>query len=382
MLTEEGVAYLIVKRSLASLSVEEEADLNSWLQESESNVRLYDRLINTNFADDLRLMDSIDGQLIFKKYLSRYVNPCQTLRRRRLLRIARYSVMIASVVLVAIGSSLYFNSSRTEDLNINEFTDNKVAELTLANGQVILLDESVNDAIQGVVIDVRDARVEYAANAQVSTKIEYNELSTPVGCQYQIVLSDGTKVWIGPKSTLRFPVKFAANRRDIYITGEAYFDVAKSNVPMFVTSYNGISVKVLGTSFNFKSYPEDKVSEVALERGSVKLSYNDISAIMSPGELGVCDLSTNSITVSECNTSKYTSWTTGMLKFRNESLKSIMTTLSRWYNINVQFDPAIDSTMLYSGDIMKTDNVKTILQAFVETGRITYDIINNTVTIK
>lgn len=164
--------------------------------------------------------------------------------------------------------------------------------------------------------------------------------STPRGGTYQIVLSDGTKVWLNASSELKFPASFnQTKQRSVELSGEAYFEVAKNKMKPFMVRSNGQEIEVLGTHFNVNSYLDEKVTKTTLLEGAIKLSQlkrdNPASYVLRPGQQAVAG---NTVVIRNVDAMDVIDWKNGMFIFNKESLESIMRKLSRWYDVDVVFE--------------------------------------------
>lgn len=388
MLDEQNIAKLIVKSRIGSLSDRETRVLNDWIANDSGNRDLYDRMLNKDFAEDIDIINRIDSVAGYKKYIDKYGMPLS----RTNIRPKIFGWMAASSAVLAVFVVITTLMLRPDITMLDSSSYHKslvkATILTLADGRTIELNDAVNDSlsvIDGIDIDMQKATIVYQNAPVKKNELEYNTIETPIGAQYHVVLSDGTNVWIAPDTRLKFPVRFPVDKRMVYVEGEAYFDVAKSDSPMCISASNGVSIDVLGTAFNFKSYPDDISTEVVLERGVVRMNYQNNGVTMKPGELGVCSpmaVGSGDIAIEKADIEYHTAWRFKRLVFAEEPIASIMTKLKRWYDIDVRFSNTTDTSLLYSGDLLKTDDISTILNAFVETGKLKYEIKGNTVYIK
>jgi transmembrane sensor len=197
-------------------------------------------------------------------------------------------------------------------------------------------------------------------------EVRYSEIYVPFGQISQVILSDGTKIWLNSGTTLRYPEKFSETSRSVSVTGEAYFQVAKmQDKPFFVNSDN-LKVEVLGTSFNFTSYKEDITASVILIEGSVDVqdTTGRTIATLHPGQMLTKHLRTNSIDMKEVKTAFYASWIEGKISFDDERLDQIAAKLERWFNVEISFDSEQLKSYRFTGTILKNKPVDQIMQAF------------------
>ena len=172
------------------------------------------------------------------------------------------------------------------------------------------------------------------------------EITSPLGVRSQIVLPDGSNVWLNAESTIRFQVPFSSKSRNVELSGEAYFEVKKDKRRSFQVQSGKINVTVLGTRFNYKAYAEDPKVEVVLAEGKVSLSTDVFTAgkelILNPGDRAVIDRTTNQTVISSEKIEKYIAWHTGKLVFDECPMAEVATQLERWFGVEVTIgDPKI-----------------------------------------
>lgn len=165
------------------------------------------------------------------------------------------------------------------------------------------------------------------------------EVQAPAGSRMHIELGDGTKVWLNHGSKLKYPYRFEGKIRKVFLTGEAYFDVAHNKKVPFIVGTNRLDIKATGTAFNVNAYPGDNFVETTLVEGTVILyesSSNSEIKVLSPNECLKFNSQKNIITLESVNTEKYTAWKDGLLVFKNDSIANIAKKLARWYNVEVE----------------------------------------------
>lgn len=168
----------------------------------------------------------------------------------------------------------------------------------------------------------------------------YNQLTVPYGKTFELNLADGTGVQLNAGTTFKFPVNFIpGERREVFLEGEAYFNVASDHAHPFVVNADQLKVQVLGTQFNVLAYPEDKETQVVLVEGSVGMYHeeeNQHQVVLMPGDRGVFDKEGKSFVVNEVPTSVYTSWVHGELVFRDLAFDQVLKQLERHYNVKIE----------------------------------------------
>ena len=165
------------------------------------------------------------------------------------------------------------------------------------------------------------------------------EITSPPGIRSQVVLPDGSTVWLNAESTLKFSVPFPKDIRNVDLVGEAFFEVTKNQKKPFVVHSGNVEVKVLGTRFDCKAFEKDKSIEVILEEGKVSLNSNVASgqdeSILKPGDRAVIEKATGETQIVNENIGKYIAWHTGKLVFDNTSMADVASMLERWYGVEV-----------------------------------------------
>lgn len=277
---------------------------------------------------------------------------------------------IAAIFFLWYGTYMYIteNSSTTEQVATNDIQpgSNK-ATLTLANGKKI----NLSDAKTGVIIDVND--LVYSDGTPIENTgetIGTQILTTPKGGQYQVIFKDGTKIWLNAASTLTFKTSPSyLSTREVSLSGEAYFEIAKDKSKPFKVLTKGQVIEVLGTHFNVSAYKDDASTKTTLLEGSVKV--ND-QTILKPGEQSI--LSGSKITLQKIDTDISVSWKNGEFMFRNEALKDIMPKLARWYDVEVEYSNQALGNKKFGGTISRFENVKEVLDMLELTGEIYFKI--------
>ncbi|HEX6431195.1 MAG TPA: FecR domain-containing protein [Niastella sp.] len=342
-----------------SLSEQELHELLSLLDDN-------DTALKTSIGNDLQqnafagLTTAAQRQRMFDNVL----NKSQAQQKIRIIALWR-RVAVAAAILVLLGASTYLwlirtheNNTATTGITANEQQDvlpggNK-AVLTLADGSTIMLDSAANGQLvqQGktTVIKSGDGKLVYDAKSITTdhSPLTYNTLATPRGGQYQLVLPDGSKVWLNAASSIRYPTVFTGSERKVEIKGEVYFEVAPltpkggSKKTPFIVKFASPSgaegeVVVLGTHFNVNAYEDEAMVRATLLEGSVQVMADAASATLKPGQQAV--LSAHSpLTIDHSpNLDQVMSWKNGQFYFSNADIETIMRQMARWYDVNVEY---------------------------------------------
>ncbi|MDT3402239.1 FecR family protein [Mucilaginibacter terrae] len=292
----------------------------------------------------------------------------------------------AAILIIASGYWVFSvnalkNSSVQDVAQVHSIHPGKnTATLKLPNGQLLQL----KDNKEGLVIDTRDLHykdgsgINYAKEALA--KQQEMVLSTPKGGTYQVVLPDGSKVWLNAQSSITLPANFATqfNRR-LNLKGEAYFEIAKSQMHMsgkmhrrpFMVTVGSDVVEVLGTKFNIKSYAEEPAVKTTLLEGSVKFTSGKQQKIMLPGQQATANA--EAITTTYVDVDEATAWKNGNFQFTEQKIQRIMFEIGRWYNVDVVYQGAI-SQESFGGTISRNKPITEVLASLEETGAVHFKI--------
>lgn len=262
--------------------------------------------------------------------------------------------------------------------------------LTLSNGkQIVLSDISSKDIIakedQDEVTIKMDANgvITYVINPNANASEEdansFNTLSTPTGGQYNIVLADGTKVFLNAVSSIKYPTQFNGDQRIVELEGEAYFEVAKNKSKPFLVKSANQTIEVLGTHFNVHAYNNESVVKTTLLEGSVAVSSKNQKAILKPGQQSNISESSSKIAVKEVDTEAAIAWKNGRFKFDNADLKSVMKQLERWYGIKVEYRGDV-SDVRFNGGTFRNKNLSEVLKV-LELSNIKFKVEGKTIIV-
>jgi transmembrane sensor len=245
------------------------------------------------------------------------------------------------------------------------------AVLQLANGTKIILDSARSGRLaqQGNanIVKLEGGKLAYSASNEHTTEVLYNSLSTPRGGQYQLTLPDGTRVWLDAESSIRYPTAFTGTERKVEIRGQAYFEVAKNEKMPFIVRAGQTTTTVLGTSFNINAYPDEKTVNTTLLEGLVKFSSGDDAQLLRPGQQAVVNNMTGSLTVRNGDTYQAVAWKNGQFYFEDMDLHSIMRLISRWYDVDIEFQSNFDGVR-FGGGISRQLNLSNVRRLLDKSG--------------
>ncbi|MBC7422169.1 MAG: FecR family protein [Ferruginibacter sp.] len=238
------------------------------------------------------------------------------------------------------------------------------AVLTLADGSDIILDSTHQGTLakQGNVKIMRlnTATVAYKVADENNQPVSYNTLSTPNGGQYQLILPDGSKVWLNASSSIHFPTVFKGKERNVSVTGEVYFEVAKNAAKPFKITVKDMEVQVLGTHFDIMAYDDESAMRTTLLEGSVKVTKGYLHKMLVPGQQSVINESAE-IKVAAADLDEVMAWKNGLFQFNGLDIKTVMRQISRWYDVDVVYEGNIPSGH-FTGVVNRSNDISQVLK--------------------
>lgn len=234
------------------------------------------------------------------------------------------------------------------------------AILTLANGQQIILDSTQGNIVKrgGLTVINLAGKLKYEG---VGVDAEYNTISTPKGGQYQIILPDGSQVWLNAASSIKFPTAFTGNARNVKMMGEAYMEIARNPKQPFTVVANGVEVQVIGTSFNVNAYQDEANVRTTLVNGSVRVLDNRVQpVILKPGQQAIVSSGAQIKIVDNADIEQTLAWKNGAFQFNRTNLADAMRQLARWYDIEVVYEKGIPDIKFW-GEMKRDLNLSQVL---------------------
>lgn len=298
----------------------------------------------------------------------------------------------AAAVLLLVGISFFYHSDQQQPKNLVNIIRNDIAPgknaatLTLDNGKKIVL-SAANDgqltSEAGIVISkTADGQVVYTVkDDKLAAGTHIHTLSTALGETYRLRLPDKSEVWLNASSSIKFPASFASAKfREVELTGEAYFEIAKDKAHPFIVKTSHQEVKVLGTHFNINSYPEHNTTVTTLLEGSVYVSSHvEQGKTIKPGEQSIVK-SGQHIIVAPADIKNVMAWKNGYFRFRNESIEEVMAKISRWYNIEVIYKGKA-SDEKFNGNISQHKNISEVLNMLSYSNDVKFKVEGRRVTV-
>lgn len=370
------ISKLLASAFMGCKTEEDENKLTEWENQVEENKTLKDKLLNKERFelnnDNLKRYPSGEAWLDIQSKLG---NDKTT---RFIFRsILKYAAVLT--LIVSLGGFIYWYKIGRVNVDTTVLSDliihgEKGAQLILADGKTIDLSnnkEFILKESDGTTIKKGTESIDYSKSKNTSDEIIYNTMKTLRGMEYPLTLSDGTKVFLNAESKIKYPVSFIGNKREVEISGEVYFDVAKDKTKPFIVKSGDVAIEVLGTSFNVKAYNDEKELATTLVEGKVKLTAKGENVILLPGKQAIFNKKDNNLKVKEVDVNLYTSWSKGKFIFRNERIEDIMKTLKRWYDFEVVYHDEEAKNIVIGASLNRYGEIDPILEMMQKTDLVT-----------
>ena len=381
---EYKIAALIQRYVSGNATEEERNEVERWMAESEEHGVLMEKFRSDVFLQEqLAEHDIFDVEVAFKRF--------RKSKREKERRLLVYRVAgVAAVLLVVLGVAVYsWIRKETGPENMAQLVEvlspgSSRATLILAGGREVHLNDSVHLEIkeQMAMIKVKGDEVYYSEDAEYADSSDLqpsiNKVVTSRGGEYKLILSDGTKVWLNADSRFEFPSKFVGQERRVYVEGEVYFEVAKDVSHPFVVTTKQAKVRVLGTSFNVRAYP-DEIYRTTLLEGCVEvLSKKDVVKLQ-PHEQWILDGDVGR--VAPVNVRMAASWKNGSFAFDDEPLLNVFQELERWYDVHVFIANEEIREMKFTGIFPRYANMDKVLNIVELATGVSCKVSNRTIVI-
>ncbi|MBN8855826.1 MAG: hypothetical protein BGO55_16175 [Sphingobacteriales bacterium 50-39] len=395
----ERIAALITAQIRGTLTEEEALELKVWCAQSAANQALFDKLSDPEYVKD-NMKDLPNMQALksagwdrLHSMLSAEDPEWQGAPVRR-VNWRRYWVVASLIGVAIVGTLLYVRSGHdagvVSSAPVASRLKNDVAPggnkavLTLSDGTSVVLDKAEKGAIasQGAarVMKLDDGKLAYNILNEKPTELAYNTLTTPAAGQFQVLLPDGSKVWLNNASSLRYPVAFTGKDREVALKGEAYFEVAHNSRQPFRVRVDGMLVDVLGTSFNISAYADERTIKTTLLTGAVRVSKGDAGTLLKPNEQVLLDDAGKLSVLKDVDVDGVVAWKSGYFHFERADLKTVMRMLARWYDLDVQYEGAVTSHE-FEGYIERDLNLSQVLQ-ILQKNQVHFDLNGRKLTVR
>ncbi len=396
-----------IKYSLEHLL--EEKSFISWVLNQENNTE-WERFMESNpefrskakkareiihmLQDRYDVLDENSVLEIWKnidKYEQQYKQKIRRLKFRR-----RLSWAASVLLIVSLGALSYLYLSEKDkgyQFVSSDTPQSSEARMVLSTGEEIALKKdnstiALNDAASQITVN--DSIIDLTQKTDAGKQeVQMNEVVIPYGKKTELLLADGTKVWLNAGSRLAFPSKFTKNTRAIYLEGEACFLVAKNEKQPFIVKAGNLDVRVLGTHFNVSAYPADATIETVLLEGSVALEkpkafgLGKTEVVLKTSQKASFKKEESEFTVTdEADVDIYIAWTYGWLKYERESLSSVLRKVERYYNVDIQLPANYPGDDLITGKLDLKESLDAVMVVLADASRFEYRINGNNVIIE
>ena len=350
------------------------------------NVEIFKAYIKINYYS-IYIMNQSDTESIIKEVKSRIRQEESKITRFHFIK---NTLKYAAIFCLIFGLGYYSNNNYVSNNEVEKIIPKKndIVLTSTDNGEVVIeKDDNKTDdkkIIPKINLIQKSDQLIYDNNIDIK-ELVYHSLKVPYGKRFNIVFSDGSKAYLNSGSVIRYPVKFIEDKkREVFLEGEAFFDVAENKNELFIVNSKGIYVEVYGTKFNVRNYSEDFNSDIVLVEGSVGINNSEVSelTILKPGFKGSVDKESFRVTTSKVNTKIYTSWIDGEVIFRNETFSQILKKLERLYNVTIINNKNESLNEVFNAAInVENENIEQVLEYFNKIYNIEYQIFNNKIII-
>lgn len=394
---------LLYKKIEGTLTPEEEMQVDTWLKDSPRH-ETYFNCLSEHYTGIRKYSLSA---LRFESYRNAFLNTLthQKEHRLRLIRIRQLGYAACILFAVALGGLLYFGDgqfySHFMDNNIvatDSITGNLSDEVDtpkVSNGKVILntadhrtytLQQLKEKPVAGTEFDAVKDVLSYKETTALQKEVnsqELNKLNIQPGAEFCLTLSDGTRVWLNSDTQLKYPTVFRGKTRRVWLTGEAYFEVAKDAEHPFYVSTGQVDVRVYGTQFNVNTRYRGKIA-TTLVKGAVAVIPDGIQkeTKLTPGYTAEYDPQTRGIEINDKDIQLYIGWKKGTYHFDDISLQDFFDEMSHWYDIHVIFKDEEIKSESFSGIISRSTSLRQLLNMLEKTNYVGFKINGNTVEIR
>ena len=362
----------------------DDAKVEAWMKDPEHVILLKE------FATVYQKRMNIDFNRDKKVEFARLENTIQERKSRRMT--LRWSVAASVILLIGLFVGRMVNEWRDlDEMRMLAETERIVpgvdAELILSTGERVVLNQQ-RVSIEGVnetgIQNDSVTGLKYTTAKVQGEELVYNTMRIPVGGFYQLALSDGSKVWLNSMTELRFPVAFTGEERKVYLTGEAYFEVAPdSKHPFIVVTEEGMEVKVYGTEFNMSTYQHGVVQTVLVSgKVGIRVNATGKEVMLAPKQMAEYSEKTGMVRVEEADPYRYIAWKDGEFVFERETIEEIMERLGRWYDVKVFYENESLKQKRFTGVISRYENIEQVFRLIEGPATLRFEVKGNVVTVK
>ena len=374
----------IIKRHLTGDSnPAEEAELEEWLRQTPGHEVFFNSVYEGAGNERRReVFARIDEEEALRRF-DRKIDYREKFPFRRW-------IMYAAAIVFLATSTIFFLWHEEPKHEVAEHVallpGKKQATLVLASGEKVELQvrDSLTEIVRyaGVKIVNEEGKLMYKDSVGKEVAEQFNELITPRGGEYHVALADGTMVWLNADSRLKYPVAFDREKREVHLTGEAYFEVTKdANRPFYVVT-DGMRVKVYGTEFNVNTHRQGVV-QTTLVNGKVGVTVNATGreTMLAPNQMLEYDAGTGKVDVRDVDVYSFIAWKSGEFMFDNERLEDIMEQLRLWYDVEVFYGNEELKNVRFTGNVTRFVEIENVLNILERTGGVGFTVKGRSVTV-
>ncbi|AXY74760.1 FecR family protein [Paraflavitalea soli] len=397
-----SIVALLLKQQQGEITAIEQQELDTWIGASAANRQFVERCLDRDqVATSLEQLDTVDEAAAWQRFLKKNnlpTAPVVPIRKRPW----RWLAAAAVAGLLATGAWLYLNN-RSQPAKPDIMTVNKgenilpgtnKATLTLSDGRIITLSDQQDGVLAqdgGAAVNKKGDLLEYDTKSDAgnndNTPVTYNTAQTPRGSTISLTLPDKTKVWLNADASLRFPTSFAGTTRQVELTGEAYFEVAKNAAKPFIVTTGDAQVKVLGTHFNIRNYASEALVKTTLLEGSVEVTaiQDDKKVVLKPAQQALISTRSNIshlIPVQTVDVENVVAWKSGYFDFKSMPLPDIMQEVKRWYSDIEEIEFETPSTERFSATLSRNVPLSTLLKVLEETDRVHFEVKGKRIIVR
>ena len=385
MKIDDRIYELISGKLDDRLSLMEETELSDWLAEDVKHEKIY--------AEIKKIRDQV--KLLHRDFAPDTENVLKRVKRGRGRQIGfRYWWKYAALFILPLGVALVlWQGMKNEPVGVHrQFSavsrpGGERAILKLYDGKTVMLDSTMKSSLIAHEANVRiemdsNHLLRYSSHDSIgmANVNKNNELIIPKGGEYQVVLADGTKVWLNSASRLIYPQSFMGKERRVVLSGEAFFDVAHDAERPFIVETSRMNVKVLGTRFNVNDYDDNEEVSTTLVNGSVEIVSGGQEVFrLVPGEQAYGK--ENELEKREVNVRLYTSWIDGKFLFNNTELEEIAKQISRWYDVEIFFSNESVKKVRFTGALVKFKPLDDLVRMIESTSQVRFSVKGKTIVI-
>lgn len=377
------IADIIFAYIKGTITESELGELTEWMDAAEDHRELFQQIITS--------VSYQNKEAVYRRFDSYYdfdrLRGAIRERKRNMWKYVAAAAVIALPLLVTLLLQIrqegIFPEGRMREISL--LPGKSMATLTLSDGSSKALSLENFDLMDGSKRIVNDPG---GLNYQVedtssSVETAYNEITVPRGGEYKVTLDDGTRIWVNSESYIRFPVVFHGDERRIWVSGEVFLEVTKDSERPFVVNTEKLDIKVLGTQFNVRAYPDEKCIQATLVEGCVRVD-NSLGkvAVLAPSEQLLYNAQNGKHEVREVDTELYVSWKDGVYVFVSQRLEDIMLLISKWYDVDVFYQNSTVKDIIFSGRLKRYENAETLLKVFERLGGVRFSIQGKTVIVE